>query len=116
MSDEDRWANEALKVNCVVFNEDTKEFLMVSNGICTKNHKNPDEYAKDHPKGDRGCIFRPYEGIALRIIGHNKGRPIYGWTYIKIPADANLTPAPKNHEWFLRAFSARRTKYCLGRL
>jgi hypothetical protein len=110
----DTWINPLLAANCCAFNKDTKEFVLINNGICTLNHSTPAGYAKDHV--NCGCRFRPFEGIVLRIIGFEKCRPIYGWTYISIPKEANLEPAPGNKEWFMRAFQARLTKYSVGRL
>lgn len=116
---EDTWVNEQMKTNCVVFDRSRKEFMLITNGKCILDHSSPEAYEKAHDDCDGkvcGCKYRPYEAIVLRIIGFTKTRPIYGWSYITIPEDADLEPAPMNTEWFMRALHSRRTRYSLGRL
>jgi len=111
---EDTWVDEKMKTNCVVFDRSRQEFMMITNGKCVLDHSSPEAYAKVH--NGCGCKFRPHEAIVLRIIGFMKTRPIHGWSYITVEENADLVPAPRNSEWFMRAFHSRRTRYSLGRL
>jgi hypothetical protein len=110
----DTWVNPLLQTNCVAFNKDTKEFLLITNGICTLDHSTQAGYTKDHARC--GCKFRPYEGIVLRIIGFERSRPIHGWMYVTILEGTRLEPAPDNKNWFMRAFQSRITQFSIGRL
>lgn len=101
----DRWINENFKMSKVLFNMDTKEFLYVSKGVCTLDHS--------HEKG--GCVFRPSEGVVYRIIGAVKNRPVFGWTFIPIPPDANLCiPQDRFAKWFYDLLECKRTRYAIG--
>lgn len=57
------------KINQFVFDSQNKEFVKITNGH------------------ELNGIFTPTEGLAIRVVSLNKGKPVLGLTYRKINSE-----------------------------
>ena len=81
---EDRWVNDELKIGCIVYDEEAKEKVKISNGKCILDHSSPAAYASDHAEGG-GCLLEPHEAVAIRPLGFEKGgKLVLAWTYRQV--------------------------------
>ena len=87
----DTWVDEKLKTNCIAFDSENKEHVMISNGRCTLDHSSPEAFRLSHKRedGSTGCCYEPSEAIAIRVIGTStldKAKLTLAWTYRKVDA------------------------------
>lgn len=83
----DTWVNDKLKTNCIAFDSENKEHVMISNGRCTLDHSSPEGFKAAHEKDGKmcGCCYEPSEAIALRVLGfHAEAKLTIAWTYRKV--------------------------------
>jgi hypothetical protein len=93
----DTWVNDKLKMNCIAFDSENKEHVLITNGRCTLDHSSPDAFRESHKRedGSCGCHYEPSEAIAIRVIGTNtldKAKLTLAWTYRGVNAK-HLSPA-----------------------
>ena len=65
----------------IAYDKQAKEYVLITNGICTLRHDTPEHFAEDHANGTGSCHYEPSEAIAVRTMGLHKGKPVIGWTY-----------------------------------
>lgn len=58
----DCWLQD-FKMNDVLRDTTTGEFVILTNGICVLPHTTTEEYKKAH--ATNGCRFKPYEGLVF---------------------------------------------------
>lgn len=58
----DRYTDPNIHTNDVLRDVNTGEFVLLTNGICSLNHANPEGYREAHTDG---CRFVPYEGYVF---------------------------------------------------
>jgi len=87
-------AKSGMNMNDVVFDSEAKEFVRITNMICTLDHSTLEAFKVSHgEKGMGACEYEPHEAIALRVVGITKtGDPIIALTYRGVKA-SNLRPA-----------------------
>ena len=105
-------ANE-LKINDVAYDKDAKEFVRISNMICTLDHSNEGFAASHGGKGMAACQYEPHEAVALRVVGITKtGDPIIAMTYRGVKA-ASLSPASPDS--MIDLYKVRKSRF-IGRV
>jgi len=74
----DEWVGNS-RTGDVAWDNQAKEYVLITNGKCILAHDTPESYAAAHKGG--GCQYVPHEGIALRVVGVHNGKPVVAWTY-----------------------------------
>lgn len=86
-----QYSNPDFAVNRIAYDQDSKDFVRISNGTCTLDHSSPGAFATSHNGGP--CIYAASEAVALRCVGiDGKGNPIVAITYRKVD-QTKLRPA-----------------------
>jgi len=116
------YVNENLKVGDCAYDVRVKEYVLISNAICTLDHSGPDAFKASHGEHGMGaCLYTPHEATCLRVadVAEN-GRPILSYVIRGVEA-GNLEATRPDiaravKEMFDRAFSRRRSAYWIGRV
>jgi hypothetical protein len=74
--------------NDVGVDEDTGEFVLVTNGICVLPHTTAD-FKAGHETNGGHCCYKPYEGLVFETVAG----AVKGWGIQEI-ASRRLVPAP----------------------
>ena len=109
---------DKLTINDIAFDQDAKEFVLVSNMICTLPHNDPEAFKASHPNGAE-CTMAPHEAIALRPFVDGNKLSI-AWTYRRVRAE-QLQPvsecdAKAARESFQTVLGHRASSRFLGRI
>lgn len=83
----DNWINNKLAMNCVAFDSENKEHVLISNGSCMLDHSGTEGYRAQHIGRDGkpcGCLYAPSEAIAIRLLSMEGGKPLIAWTYRRV--------------------------------
>jgi hypothetical protein len=103
------------RMNRVVWDSHAKEYVMVTNGKCVRDHAS-EHFRESHPN-NAPCEYAPSEGIALRPVVSN-GKVMLAWTYRGLnPCDleAASNEAEVKAE-FEAVLSKRRSARFIGRV
>lgn len=92
----------------ILFDEQAKEYVKVSNGRCVLDHTSSEKFAEAH-KGHPDCLYAPSEAIALRPSIRPNGEVSVHWTYRGVDA-AYLSPVSQT----LAEGAARRFEIALN--
>lgn len=60
---------EPFKVGHVYYDQEMREYVLVSNGRCVLNHSSPKAFEIDHEKGTTDCVYAPTEATVIRCRG-----------------------------------------------
>jgi hypothetical protein len=102
---------ERLGINAVALDRQAKDFVRISNCVCTLDHSTPEAFREGHKNG---CLYKPCEAVALRCVGIDpKGRPILGMLYRAVDAD-QLVAVP--HHEFPDVHAIRPKTLFIGRI
>jgi len=106
------------QMNKIYFDREAKEYVLVTNGICTLDHSNPETFATSHANGMGSCEYVPHEGIALRpFVDEKTGLVSIAWTYRGIDwAQMDHEPSESAKASFDYVFQHRRSNRFIGRI
>jgi len=76
--------SETIKVGDIAFDIKHKEYVLITNGRCIKDHSSPEAFVASHKED---CVYAPNEAIALRMIPEVHSGPTLVWTYIGVNAE-----------------------------
>jgi hypothetical protein len=103
------------RMNRVVWDSHAKEYVMVSNGECVRDHSS-EHFRESHPN-NAPCEYAPSEGIALRPVLSN-GKVMLAWTYRGLnPCDLeSVSNEAEIKAEFDAVLSKRRSARFIGRI
>jgi len=106
------------QINNVYFDREAKEYVLVTNRICTLDHSSRETFAASHAKGLASCQMEPHEGIVLRLFVDAKtGFVSIAWTYRSINwAQMDHEPDDAAKATFEYVLSRRPSKHWIGRV
>ena len=103
----------------VLFDNQAKEWVKVSNGRCVLDHGSTEGFAAAHRGGP--CVYAPSEAVALRPFISEMGEISVAWTYRGVDATQLSVPtdrakAEKQFERALNPPDRKQRKPVIGRI